>query len=546
MSPITHGSVAFGAAQHLAKDVAAIAKEVQRKGRSRTPRSANRKRSATPKPKKSAPKPRKSSLKPPRRVSRSRSRSRGNYSAPPPRSAWTSGYASKCRQISMFLADPRKSMPMRLGSTLPTGACILDNVVSVTFSSAATNTQIPVGSMLAFLSRHPSYPLIVYDPQPASGFKYQALFEPQPQFSSSPGGIPAAGTMLNNTAFTAPVTNMPNPIRLNPVFWTPNGSYQPHGPQYTAGFMNGRTGFWVDGLTTLSPYWCNIIYGIYSTSTGSSEVTLNVYISQDGSNWQPYPCVQQQNVPINSTINTGTLLNDPGYYAFEMNVGWSNPNNGTFAYLQVNSMTINTGTSGAVLNPTNGVFRHLPLPRLPVVMSSVQNVKVNAASLRIANNASVMGKNGTIYMAAVSTGESWYDFVRGGTPDVAITALSACHRKDSNYTGGGYMYLKPQDKSELGFLSKAAYPVNSAGGLQNSNLPLWLPGTFNVVYLSTVVVAGAPSSSSRLDCSFGIEFMSDVQWFQMGPTDVTENALSDCVYELSDRQQFFVDSPTAM
>jgi hypothetical protein len=150
-----------------------------------------------------------------------------------------------------------------------------------------------------------------------------------------------------------------------------------------------------------------------------------------------------------------------------------------------------------------------------------------------------MFKGGTILQAAVMNGSPWQKFVTTA-PDLEIVKLDATLRDERNFLNGGYQYIKPTDSSQIKFTQKACTTVNASGGITNTEFPLWATGSYNIVYIRTSPQSGSYSGASvRFDYSWGVQFIPTTQWYDTTPSMMSDNMVNDCLFEISQAQQFY-------
>jgi len=244
-------------------------------------------------------------------------------------------------------------------------------------------------------------------------------------------GEPSAGTSI-----TLPALIGSGSLPINVSSWQAVTTYQPHGPWLYAGSDGGESRFWwVDCSAASSTI----------TLAGTTSGTANFQLKS----WNDGTVTRQAGTSLTSSVSTSAItITQSGYYS-----------------LEYNSSTA-TDTFQITISGVGPVWAHRAVNLSAPKLASINQVRMVGVSMRYANRAAELAKEGMIYPLQLPKGDNWMHYV-GNAGGLTLASLKSEPRLAVN---GCYGFLKPT--GERDFEPTKDFEVNPAGVLVDSCYPL--------------------------------------------------------------------------
>lgn len=398
------------------------------------------------------------------------------------------------KAILSAMAAPGDSDPVRFVSPFTSQASALAKPferLDVGWGTTGAG-GVPATDAVAFAFRDPVRANVIYDGNSGnvqSAYAYQFTLNngTTNQFNLE-GPMPAYSVIPMDTAYLLPLN-----------------SYQPHGDVLgVAVTKDDRTGgVWLNSAAN------DLITLSVNAISGTTPSMYPQLYRWDGAKWQLY--LEGTAVSTTGTQNLAIKQDsDRGYYIVKFRNGTANP--------------ITTLTVHATLYQSAAVFCHKTLPYLYQKMAAIEEVRVNAYSLMFSNKAALLNLSGKIAAYQSPGSVTWDSWALGGFGQVS----SANGAVQLDARNGIYIFGKatmPEDfdyvdaiQTDVGSVSKLAYDLDSTR-------------SYVVIYSEISTTAGQDAYWTR---SFGVEFLTKDQWFDVCPPEYSEEMFRQALVLLRD------------
>lgn len=308
------------------------------------------------------------------------------------------------------------------------------------------------------------------------------------------------------------------PIGVN--YWKTQSGPQPHGPILCCGTPDGTADIddrytWCDNLTAVS---ANITTSGSTVSGFEAEVWV----------WAP----EGPRLLTSQTCNQGTgvslvlkdVTNPAGYYAWR--IGYNLVGNASVGDITINSITYTTPN-------TQQVMCHRPLPNFENFFASAKAVRINAASITLTNNTSVLNRGASSAAYQAPAGQHWFNLAVDNQQ-----IPSAQNSAEIDAKNGMYTWLKPTDETDLKMLERHE---SNGGVLYDTHFALDAQSQF--IAMQLVDTSGSLSFTGFWTFNFGIEFQSEDVSREVREPD-TRKEVYDEALQLLHKMPQFAENPT--